>query len=213
MSTSTWIIGGVVAIVLFIYFRFKKKRGIPLLKVSVQTIDDYNYFVQFHHIHPDVKQIEYVRIALNFTTKILFLVRFTKPILKNEIIKVLNQVLTTKLYQGELEAIIGDKIKIKEGVANDESKTIEGTLYFINTFNRSINTKLPTTWHENQLLNSIIAVLVSCNNKIDESHKEYFFKSLSYLANSYNTGKVDPFSMHSMLRLPNEAFLAIYRDP
>ncbi|MBK8194443.1 MAG: hypothetical protein IPK76_14985 [Lewinellaceae bacterium] len=82
MSTSTWIILGVVALLVFLYFKFKGAQGVPLLKASVGTTDDVIYNVQFEPIHPDIKQIEYVRMILHFTTKILFVVEPNKHYLK-----------------------------------------------------------------------------------------------------------------------------------
>lgn len=149
-------------------------------------------------------------MVLHFITKVLFIVEPNKHYIKSDIINFISEVAKTRLSHDELKSIINNKIKIKEDAPN--GRIIEGMLFFKNATTRNIYTKLPAPLFEKQLLNSIIAILYSCNNKLDEFNKEYLKDALVYLADAYNSKNIDPSSMRSMIQLPNEAFMARFLE-
>ncbi len=190
---------------LFINRKIKKSAGYPILKVRIGTIDGFKYDVNFNIIHSETKKIEYVRMVLNFTAKILFIIGKENENISDDIIYFIKKVSETDMKPKDIEKFIPSGISIQDGMPN--KKIIEGVLYFKDTRTRNILTKLPISWFEHQLSNSVIVLIKVTVDILDDYHREHLKKSLRYMADSYEKG-VNPKEVKNMTTLPNLAFLS-----
>lgn len=207
MSTWVYILIGIVILGFFMFRRMKKAAGMPVLKTKIGTADGYTYEVQFEKIHPETKEIEYVRMILNFTAKILFVTERKHEYVRREILDFIEKVSETEMTPKDIDRLIPSGISIQKGTAS--GKVIEGVLYFKDMRTRNVMTKLPVTWFEYQLAHSVIALTRITVENLDDFHREYLKNSLKYMADSYKKG-VNPRDMRTMATLPNEAFLSRY---
>jgi hypothetical protein len=207
MSTWVYILIGIVIIGYLMFRRIKKAAGMPVLKSKIGTSDGFNYKVNFEKIHPETKDIEYVRMVLNFTAKILFVIEKKHEYVSIEILDFIKEVSETEMTPEDIDRFILPGIFIQEGIPS--GKVIEGVLYFKDMRTRNVMTKLPITWFEYQLAHSVIALTKITVEKLDDFHREYLKNSLKYMADKYENG-VNPKEMTSMINLPNEAFLSRY---
>ena len=187
--------------------RMKKAAGMPVLKSKIGTSDGFNYKVNFEKIHPETKDIEYVRMVLNFTTKILFTIEKKHEYVSVEILDFIKEVSETDMTPEDIDRFIPPGMSIQEGIPS--GKIIEGVLYFKDMRTRHVMTKLPVTWFEYQLAHSVIALTKITVEKSDDLHREYLKNSLKFMADAYENG-VNPREMTAMVNLPNEAFLSRY---
>lgn len=67
MTTFFITIGLLIA--LFIIYKFKKTKLLPILMVKISTSNETDYLVEFSPLNEQVKQIEYLRISLNFISR------------------------------------------------------------------------------------------------------------------------------------------------
>jgi len=183
----------------------KKATGMPVLKARIGTSDGLNYNVHFEKLHPELKEIEYVRMVLNFTAKTLFMIEKKHDYVSEEIMEFIKNVSNTKMTTNDVEQFFPNGISIQDG--NPNGKVVEGILYFKDMRTRNIMTKLPSTWFEYQLAHSVIVLIKSTLELLDEFHRDYLRESLRYMVQSYEKG-VNPREMRSMVSLPNEAFLS-----
>lgn len=207
MSTWVYILIGIVILGFFMFRRMKKAAGMPLLKTKIGTADGFNYEVQFESIHPETKEIEYVRMVLNFTAKILFVIEKKHEYVSREILNFIKDVSKTEMTQKDIDRFIPNGISIEEGIST--GKEVEGVLYFKDMKTRNVMTKLPVILFEYQLAHSVIALTKITVEKLDDFHREYLKNSLKYIADKYENG-VNPREMRTMANLPNEAFLSRY---
>ncbi len=207
MSTWVYILIGIVIIGYLMFRRIKKAAGMPVLKSKIGTSDGFNYKVNFEKIHPQTKDIEYVRMVLNFTAKILFVIEKKHKYVSIEILDFIKEVSETEMTPEDIDRFIPLGISIQEGIPS--GKVIEGVLHFKDMRTRNVITKLPVTWFEYQLAHSVIALTKISVEKLDDFHREYLKNSLKYMADKYENG-VNPREMTTMINLPNEAFFSRY---
>jgi hypothetical protein len=205
MSTWIYILIGIVVLGFFVIRRMKKATGMPVLKARIGTSDGLNYNVHFEKLHPELKEIEYVRMVLNFTAKTLFMIEKKHDYVSEEIMEFIKNVSNTKMTTNDVEQFFPSGISIQDG--NPNGKVVEGILYFKDMRTRNIMTKLPSTWFEYQLAHSVIVLIKSTLELLDEFHRDYLRESLRYMVQEYEKG-VNPREMRSMVSLPNEAFLS-----
>ncbi len=207
MSTWVYILIGIVIIGYLMFRRIKKAAGMPVLKSKIGTSDGFNYKVNFEKIHPQTKDIEYVRMVLNFTAKILFVIEKKHKYVSIQILDFIKEVSETGMTPEDIDRFIPLGISIQEGIPS--GKVIEGVLHFKDMRTRNVITKLPVTWFEYQLAHSVIALTKISVEKLDDFHREYLKNSLKYMADKYENG-VNPREMTTMINLPNEAFFSRY---
>lgn len=205
MSTYVYIAIGIVVIAYLVIRIFKRAAGMPILKVKIGSTDGSNYNVEFEKLHPEVKDIEYVRLLLNFIAKTLFIIEKKHDYVSGEIFAFINGIVVTRMRSGEiLENTLGE-ITIEEGTAG--GRIIEGILYFKDIQTRNIMTRLPTEWFEYQLAHSVMALTKVIVDKLDDSHLTILKDSLVFMAKAYGQSNMDPKKMQTMVSLPNEAFV------
>ena len=207
MSTWVYILIGIVIIGYLMFRRIKKAAGMPVLKSKIGTSDGFNYKVNFEKIHPQTKDIEYVRMVLNFTAKILFVIEKKHKYVSIQILDFIKEVSETEMTPEDIDRFIPLGISIQEGIPS--GKVIEGVLHFKDMRTRNVITKLPVTWFEYQLAHSVIALTKISVEKLDDFHREYLKHSLKYMADKDENG-VNPREMTTMINLPNEAFFSRY---
>ena len=207
MSTWVYILIGIVIIGYLMFRRIKKAAGMPVLKSKIGTSDGFNYKVNFEKIHPQTKDIEYVRMVLNFTAKIRFVIEKKHKYVSIQILDFIKEVSETEMTPEDIDRFIPLGISIQEGIPS--GKVIEGVLHFKDMRTRNVITKLPVTWFEYQLAHSVITIKKISVEKLDDFHREYLKNSLKYMADKYENG-VNPREMTTMINLPNEAFFSRY---
>jgi hypothetical protein len=207
MNTWVYILIGIVIIGFLMFRQIKKEAGMPVLNSKIGTSDGFNYKVNIEKIHPETKDIEYVRMVLNFTAKILFVIEKEHEYVSVEILDFIKGVSETEMTPVDIDRFIPPGIFIQEGIPS--GKIIEGVLYFKDMRTRNVMTKLPVNWFEYQLAHSVIALTKITVEKSDDFHREYLKNSLKYMADKYEKGD-NPREMTAMVNLPNEAFLSRY---
>jgi len=205
MSTWVYILIGITVLGFFFIRRMKKTTGLPVLKTRIGTTDGFNYKIYFEKLHPELKEIEYVRMILNFTAKILFIIEKKHDYASAEIMEFIKDTSNSKMTPEDIERFFPKEISIQEGAPS--GKVIEGILYFKDMRTRNIMTKLPAAWFEYQLAHSLFVLIKSTVELLDEFHRNYLRESLRYMAQEYEKG-VNPREMRNMVSLPNEAFLS-----
>lgn len=207
MSTWIYILIGIIILGFFIYGKVKKATGMPLLKTRIGTTDGINYKVHFEKLHPELKEIEYVRMVLNFTAKTLFIIEKKHDYVSKRIIEFMKNISHAEMTPNDIKKIFPDEISIQDGFPS--GKVVEGVLYFKDMRTRNIMTKLPPIWFEYQLAHSVIALIKTTLELLSKHNKDYLRESLKYMVQQYEKG-VDPREMRNMVAMPNEAFLSRY---
>lgn len=64
-----YIIIAVIVITILVVLKLRKSAGQPLLTCKISTDNGFDYAIEFHKVHNDLKPIEYVRLLLCFITK------------------------------------------------------------------------------------------------------------------------------------------------
>ena len=182
MSTWVYILIGIVIIGYLMFRRIKKAAGMPILKSKIGTSDGFNYKVNFEKMHPQTKDIEYVRMVLNFTAKILFVIEKKHKYVSIQILDFIKEVSETEMTPEDIDRFIPLGISIQEGIPS--GKVIEGVLHFKDMRTRNVITKLPVTWFEYQLAHSVIALTKISVEKLDDFHREYYYRDLQNTASN-----------------------------
>ena len=187
-----------------VIFRWKNK-AMQLLKVKIGSSDGYSYQVHFEKLHPEMKDIEYVRMILCYTAKILNVIQKEHYYVEKEIIEYIKNVSKTRMDYESIKSFT--QINIQE--TEPKSKVIEGILFFKNVSTRYVITKLPIRWYEYQLAHSIIALLCVSVKYMEAFQKDILAESLRYMIQEYEKG-VDLKNFMNAYNLPNAAFLSRY---
>lgn len=194
-------------IIVLIIYRVKKNKiqEIALLQVLISSNNGINFQVEVSKLNENVKSIEQVRIILNFISRIYFISRGNEEN-RQSIIYFLNSVVSDNNFEKTIS-------EFKKGVSivnkvDDVTKikSIKATLYFQNLQNRNIYIKLSLNWYEDQIFNSIIALIVVTESQLNVYEKVILEKALrelyklyieSYKENTLSNAKI----------FPNKAFM------
>lgn len=204
MSTWIYVLIAVLVLLLFFYIVYKRNSGIPVLKTRIGTNDGNNYPVYFEKLNPETKDIEYVRMVLNFTAKNLYLIDARNDFVRYEILDFILKVSETDLNPEAVDILLPQSFTVEYGDPN--GKVLEGVLY-AKGFYRNIQTRIPITWFDHQLSYTIFALIKITVQHVDSFHRSYLKDSLIYMAKSYMNGR-SPKDFKNMFSIPNEAFLA-----
>jgi hypothetical protein len=204
MITIVSILLGISVIIFFLYKWGLRKAGVPVLKAKVTTEDGYLYCVEFEKLHQETKDIEFVRMVINFTAKILYITEDKHENIRNEILNFIDLASKTDMKPEDIDRLMPLEVKIRKGEIS--GKTIEGTLCFVNTNNRNIITYLPISWFEHQLSHSVIVLTRATVEYLNDDFRQYLKRYLLYMSDSYKSG-ANPRNLNTMRTLPNEAFI------
>ena len=204
MSTWIYILIGIVILSLLIIRIINKAKGLALLKIKIGTAEGINYKLQIEKVHPETKEIEYVRLVLNFISKILFVIESKHNYIRQDILNFIKNVSKTEMTPNDVSNYLPKSITIQEG--KPDGKVIEGILFFKDIKTRNIITKLPVKWFEYQLVHSVIILVKYTVEILDDFQIEQLKNSLTYMAEAYENG-INPKEMKNMITLPNEAFI------
>jgi len=205
----TWIYVLIGVAIIYLAFRFIRDAiGMPLLEVKIGTEDGYNYNVEFNKLHPDAKDIEYVRLVLNYLAKILYVIDVKHENQRKFILDYIYKISADEMNAESIKTNTPIGIDMKEGKST--GKVIVGILYFKNTLTRVIKSKLPIRCYEYQLAHSIIVLINIVVEKSDNNHREYLKNSLQYMSKAYNQQSINPKEIKNVISLPNEAFLSSF---
>jgi hypothetical protein len=201
-----WYIIGAFILILFIFLKLKKAGGQPILSASITTNDGLDFDVKFKQLHPEVKPIEYLRLILNFITKLYYISDESKEDNRSQIRYFLQIMSESTNLQNGLAKFEG-QVTLVEGIhRTKESKEIVATLLYKDILTRNLVTKVPLTWYPNQFYYSILALTFSCMNYLDDYQKELLHKALKNLTKEYYSSH-DTKSLQASYILPNKAFV------
>lgn len=209
-----WIIGVVLIGGLLIWW-LANLRGHPsnrLLEVSVATVDGDHYEISYDELRPDVKPVEYVRLALMFAAKMLYNMGDTDAHARQrrEFLDTLGKVGSSesgRTVEDDLLSGLASHIAVDEVAGDPSGREIRATLALVDTATRSVYTRLPATWHEYQFLDSWLAILRTVQSRIDDRLTRHLHSSLRRLHELYRSGDEDPMSLSGLASAPNRAFL------
>lgn len=213
-----WIVGIVVIVGLMVWW-LANLRGRPsnrLLEVSVATADGERYEVAYDELRPDVKPVEYVRLALMFAAKMLYNmgdqdvhIRQRREFL--DTLKRLGSSESGRSVNRDALSDLAGGITVQEVAENPTGREIRATLGFVDTETRSVYTRLPATWYEHQFLDSWLAILKTVRPRLDERLTRHLHGSLRRLHELYRSGDEDPTTLSGLASAPNRAFLEAHR--
>lgn len=202
----TWYIVGAVAFILFLFLRLKKAGSQSILSASILSSDGFEYYVNFKHLRPHVKSIEYLRLILSFITKMYSISDESKEDNRAQIRYFLQSISQSPNLEVGLKKF-EDKLVILQTIeTNSESKQIIATLLYKDIRTRNIITKVPNRWYPNQFFYSILALILSSINFFDDYQKQLLYKALKNLAAEYYSPR-DTTSLNASNILPNKAFI------
>lgn len=203
-----WIIIGSILIVLILFFvkKFNKNKGFPVLKAKINTNDGFTYNVQFEKVNTETTSIEYLRLILSFISKVYYMSDDGKEMNRINIKYFLSEMEESKDFHLTLKSFSGMLTYTEEEFQNENYKSIIATAMFKDINTRSIHTQIPTTWFQNQLYFSIIALILGSIKHLDTRQQSILFKSLKNLSNYYqNSDNIN--SLNSAYVFPNKAFM------
>ncbi len=197
------IVLGILAVLLFLFWRFIKAKGRPVLEVTVDSSDGFTYSVKTKKLIEQMYPIEHVRHYINYLTKFLYILSNQQDYERKAILQFISEV-------AQLEEINENNVLELMDVNMDNKivgdKSFKSILYFQNTMNRMLDFKFPTSHYRNQFIGSVQALLLHNCQILDRDHLVYLLESIRYLDKAYRTG-TNPRDINSMGNLPNIAFL------
>lgn len=214
-----WWIVGIVFIVGLVVWCLANLRGRPsnrLLEVSVATADGERYEVAYDELRPDVKPVEYVRLALMFAAKMLYNMGDLDVHIRQrrEFLDVLARIGSPNSgragHSDLLDGLVAH-LSVEETSGDPTGREIRATLGFVDTATRSVYTRLPATWYEYQFLNSWLAILKTIQPRLDDRLTRHLHSSLRRLHDLYRSGDEDPTTLSGLASAPNRAFLEAHR--
>lgn len=181
---------------------FKKK--LPLLELKVTAIEDDNYVGRYEFLTTQKFDIEYQRLILGLITKMCAIEksRLEVTVLIKDYLKNLADINdfnhSTVSYQRPYQIE-----KIEEG-RFPAGKDVVATLIHVSNTQRHINTKIPRSYYEYQMLCTIVVAIELACQKLDVHNLKSLHNGIKYLVNS---GKLTSMGIMEASRLQNEAFL------
>ena len=168
-------------------------------------MDGINFEVNFEILNPDVKQIEYLRLILNFISTIYLVSGETKEENRVQIRYFLKCIADSgDLLQGLNK--FKDSITLVKNIPNSsDKKEIQATLIYQDMQTRSVFTKIPLRWYPDQLSTSINALILASIQYFDEHQQNLLYKSLKNLSDFYYTAPNSK-SVTASMTFPNKAF-------
>lgn len=212
-----WVVGLVaVGFVLWFLANLRGRSKNRLLEVSVATPDGEHYQVAYEQLREDMKPVEYVRIILMFAAKMLYNMGDTQSHAqqKRAFLEALGQLGSMDPAPNsdlDLPSTLGRKVWVEEVAEEPGGRSIRATLGFVDATSRSIFTKLPASWYEDQFLDSWLAVLQTTLPKLDGLLTRRLFASLERLHELYRSGEEDPTTRRGLISAPNRAFVEAQR--
>jgi hypothetical protein len=193
-------------ILIFIFYKFLTKRnsGIPLLEVIIGSVDGFHYRMYFNKLNNEFKDIEYIRMILNFSAKMIYIIDKNNLTEKESILSFLEKISSSQGTNDDLRDQYKLCFKVEKGQL--EGKKIISNLYYTDVINRKITTTIPLKWHDGQLEYSVYILILETYSLLDDFHKDQLKKSLFNLVTSYKNG-ADMNSLQVSMTLPNESFV------
>lgn len=203
----TWIIVGIAIVVLVLIIKkFNKSKDFPVLEAKINTNDGLTYNVQFEKVNPETTSVEYLRLILSFVTKIYYMGSDAKEMNRINIRYFLSKMEESKDFHLTLKSFAKQIEYKEEGFGAESYKTVTATAMFKDVNTRTIHTKLPTTWFQNQLYFSIIALVLASIKHLDDRQQSILFEALKNLSNYYQDSD-NANSLSSAYVFPNKAFI------
>lgn len=193
-------------VLIFIFYKFLIKRNseIPLLEVTIGSVDGFHYRMNFNKLNSEFKDIEYIRMILNFSAKMIYIIDKNNLTEKESILSFLEKISLSQGTNDDIRDQYQLCFKVEKG--QPEGKKIISNLYFTDVINRKITTKIPLKWHDGQLEYSVYILILETYPLLDDFHKDQLKKSLFNLVTSYKNG-ADMNSLQVSVTLPNESFV------
>lgn len=203
----TWIICGLVLLLLIVYFfrKSSKSNDLPILEASIITDDGFVYKVVFKTLNPELTSIEYVRLILSFISKVYYISDKTAMTKIN-----IKHFLGEFSKKNNYDLVINDFSKILNISETDmdarNSKSISAISYYVDIQTRKIYTKIPSVWYENQMFFSVIALILESQKFLSDHQKDILFKSFKKLDYYYQNSD-DSENLKGANLFPNKAFV------
>lgn len=208
-----WVIGLItVGFVLWFLANLRGRSKNRLLEVCVATPDGEHYKVAYEQLRDDTKPVEYVRMVLMFAAKMLYNMGDTQAHAQQQrafldALRQLGSMDPASSSDLDLPIRLGRNLLVEEVAAEPKGRSIRATLGFVDAQSRSVFTKLPASWYDDQFLDSWLAVLQTTLPKLDELLTRRLFASLERLHELYRSGEEDPTSRRGLVSAPNRAFV------
>lgn len=202
------ILSTLLLLVVMVVFLKRKVSACALLEVAINTNDGIDFFVKYQKRHPEMQQVEYVRLILNFAAKMLCNIGDSNTSESLKLIQSIKLIGDTHLaIDSNITEICRMPIIATESSPLHSGKSINAVLGFQSDVMRSIYTTIPVTWFENQFLYSWIAIVQTSIPKLDNKMLRVLEKSLKRMASLYIDEKVNPVSIKGVTQVPNAAFI------
>ena len=202
MSSIVYII--VAFIIVFVIINKIRSGRIKLLEVRIGSSYGFDQKVEFRKLHPDVKEIEYVRLVLSYVSKMLYIIDDNHKFQITSILNFIKSILQTNMSPEEIKKFIPEKCSFSSGDTSAKTKKIIGVLYFQNVLNRTFASKIPLKYFEDQFVYSTEALIFIVCSKISDSNKLILKSALQKLIEDDSQSMFRSLKGH--MELPNIAF-------
>ncbi|MBK8348236.1 MAG: hypothetical protein IPL08_11650 [Saprospiraceae bacterium] len=196
------IVLGVILVVTFLFWLYKRAKGKPILKLIISSNDGIFYSVEANKLISEILPIEHVRHFLHYLTHVLYILSDQQEYERIAILKFISNIASlSEINQKNVQGLVNFYF-INSDI---EGIKFESTLYYQNINNRFLDFKFPTRHYLNQFEGSVKTLLLFNTTILDEFHLNILLESIRYLDSQYKNG-VNPHDIKNSGILPNEAF-------
>jgi hypothetical protein len=184
---------------------------VGLLRASITMSEQNDCHIAFQPLHPKLQSPEYIRLALHYYAKILFIVvpgtndMLSAYMLKGMVDKLVASGLTKELNLFEV-VDIADVTRLVASPPTDRPRKLVLTLCFVDIPNRIITTEMPRAIYQQQVVFSVIALLQAIIHILDAVEVQILDKALGAMNAAYDSA-VSFSDFQNLARVPNQAYL------
>jgi hypothetical protein len=188
-----------------------------LLSACIVTDENHRYFVSFSKHHPQLQLPEFVRLILHYYAKILFNFDPADPEMSQSafMLKNMIQSLLDKGIRKDSnilhDADIDDVATMVSSPPVNSPREIVATLFFVDTSRRHITTDIPRNVYAQHTVFSVMAVIQSALNEMDQDCIDVLNRSLSGMNDVYDSGQSYS-DMQNLADIPTKAYMAAIMD-
>jgi len=203
----TWyIIGSIVVFLIIIFLKRNSNKNIfPVLQADIITDNGTEYNVVFTKLEPDTTPIEYIRLILSFISKIYY-ISTEKEQTRTMILRFLNEISKNNDIETNLKSFQTFSNITQRKMKEKNMKSISAVSYYIDIKTRTIKTKIPITWYNEQMFSSLIVLTEESLKHLDKHQKIILFMCLKNL-NKYYSKEPNSDSFSASNTFPNMAYI------
>jgi hypothetical protein len=180
-----------------------------LVSANITFDEDFNFNVAFVKEHPQLENLELVRLVLHYYAKTMLNLG-NKSTGVVALFEGMNTVVRTGIDRATdvlYVADIDDTVNLVEFLPASGARKISATLYFVDEMRRGITTQIPFKGYEQDLVFSVFALLQTALNHLDDYWIACLHRALQSMNSAYSRSS-DFSSFSASEKIPNDAFIS-----